>query len=74
MDIWHNIKIQISSVLTQDLTEDMHTFLTFPYQMLWHKYDARVASLYFMCFMCAICFFTRTSVLSILAFIFEFKK
>ena len=45
-----------------------------PYHMIWHKYDAHVASLYF--YMIHICdlIFTRPSVLSILALIFEFFK
>ena len=36
-----------------DQSEDKRTLSHFPYQMLWHKYDAQVASLYF--YMCRIC-------------------
>ena len=42
LDIWHNIAINISGVVTHDLTVDTHTLLPFPYQMLWHKYDTHV--------------------------------
>ena len=37
MYIWRNIAWQIYSVVMHDLTVDMHTFLTLPLQMLWHK-------------------------------------
>ena len=50
LDIWHNIAIHISSVVTHDLTVDMHTLLPLPYHMFWRKYDAHVASLYFYMF------------------------
>ena len=43
LDIWHNIAIHISSVLTHDMTLDMHTLLPLSYQTLWRKYDAHVA-------------------------------
>ena len=46
MDILHNIEIQISSVVMHDLTVYMHMLLYFPYQILCHKYDAHVASLF----------------------------
>ena len=42
--------------------------------MLWHKYDAHVASLYFIFFIYVMLFFIRPSALSILDFIFEFFK
>ena len=43
LGIWKKIAIHSSSVVTHDITLDMHTFLPLPYQMLWHKYDAHVA-------------------------------
>ena len=75
MDSKHRIAIHISSVEEHDHTEDMHTLLPFPYNMLWHKYDAHVAPLYFYIYhICKFDFFTRPSVLSILDLIFEFFK
>ena len=41
--ILHKIAIHISSVLTNYLTVDTHTLLTYPYQIIWRKYDAHVA-------------------------------
>ena len=50
MDMQHNTAIHISSVKVHDQTEDMLTFYPLLYQMLWHKYDAHVALLYFNMF------------------------
>ena len=50
----------------------MHTLLHFPCHILWRKYDAHMASMYFICFIYAIFFSPRPSVLIILADIFEF--
>ena len=47
MDIWNNMEIQISCVVTHDLTVDTHTLFPFPYQIIWSKYDAHVAWSYF---------------------------
>ena len=47
MDNQHSTVIQISSVEVNYLNEDKRILLHFPYQMLWNKYDAHVASLYF---------------------------
>ena len=43
LEIWHNIAIHISSVVTNYLTVSMHTLLPLPCYMLWRKYDAHVA-------------------------------
>ena len=43
LEIWHNIAIHISSVVTHDMTVSMHIFLPLPCHMLWRKYDAHVA-------------------------------
>ena len=71
---YHSISIHISSVAVNDHTEDMHTLSPLPYQMIWHKYDVNVTSLYFICFRYAIWFFTRHSILRILDLIFDFFK
>ena len=60
LDIWHNIKIYISSVVTRDLTVDMHTFFPLPYHIIWRKYDAHVAWLYFYMFHIRDLFFPQT--------------
>ena len=53
MDSRNSTPINISSVEIHYHNEDKHTLLHFPYQMLWHKYDARVVSLYFyMLYIC----------------------
>ena len=50
LDIFHNIAIHISSVVTHDLTVDIHTLLHIPYHLLWLKYDVHVVLLYFYMF------------------------
>ena len=50
MDSKNNTAIHIYSVEVHDKTEDMCTFQTFSYHMLWNKYDTHVASLYFYMF------------------------
>ena len=49
-DICHSTAIHISSAEVHDQTEDMCILQPLPYRMLWHKYDAHVASLYFYMF------------------------
>ena len=55
----HNTAIHISGVAVHDHTEDMHTLQPVPYQIIWHKDDVHVASLYFICFIYVILFFIR---------------
>ena len=50
MGIQHNATIHISVVEGHDQNKDMFTLYHLPYYMLWHKYDAHVASLYFYLF------------------------
>ena len=50
MDSRQSPAIKISSVEVDDHTLDICILQTFPYQMLWHKYDSHVASLYFYLF------------------------
>ena len=64
MESWNSTAIHISSVEVHYQNEDTRTLLHFPYHMLWHKYDAHVASLYF--YMLYICY-----VLSHQTFCFE---
>ena len=53
MYIYHIISIHISSVALYDQTEDMHTLQPLQYQMICHKYDIHVASLYlYILFLC----------------------
>ena len=53
MDSRHSTLIHISSVEVHYPNENKLTLLNFPYQMLWHKYDPHVASLYFyMLYIC----------------------
>ena len=47
MNIWYSISIPIYSVAMHDLTMDIHTFLPLIYHILWHKYDAHVACMFF---------------------------
>ena len=42
LDFSNNIAIQISMVVTHDLTVDTHTLLPLPYKMILRKYDAHV--------------------------------
>ena len=74
MNIQHNTTIHISSVEVHDQTEDMCTLLNFPDQMILHKHDAHVVSLYFYMFHICDVILTRPSALSILDFIFEFSN
>ena len=60
MSIWHNIEIHISSVVMHDLNLDMHILLPLPYNMLWHKYNAHVVWIYFICFIYANFLFRQT--------------
>ena len=74
MDSQHNTPIHIYSVEVHAQTEDICTLYHLPYQMLWHKYDAHVASLYFyMLYICDV-LSIRPSDLRILDFIIEFFK
>ena len=53
MDIRHSTVIHISSVEVHYQNDNNRTLMHFPYQMLWHKYDAHVAPLYFyMLYIC----------------------
>ena len=47
MDSQHSIVTHISSLEVHDQTDDMRTLWPFLYQMLWHKYDINLLSLYF---------------------------
>ena len=72
MDSQNSTAIHILSMVVHDHTEDMHTLYIFPYQILCHKYDVHVATLYFYMFHIRKLIFTRPSVLRILALTFEF--
>ena len=50
MNIRQITAIHISSVSVHDQNEDKRTLLHLPYQMLWHKWNAHVESLYFYIF------------------------
>ena len=53
MDSRHSTLIHISSVEVHFPNEDKHTLLHLPDQIIWHKYVAHVASLYFyMLYIC----------------------
>ena len=57
MDIWHSTVIYVYGVEVHYQNEDKRTLLHFTYQMLWHKYDAHVASMYFyMLYICDVLF------------------
>ena len=74
MDIWKSTAIHISRMEVHDQTEDMCTLYPLPYQIIWHKYDFHVVSLYlYMFHMCDV-IFHQTSDLSILDFIVQFFK
>ena len=74
MDISHSTAIHISMAEVHDQTEDLCTLQTLPHLMLWHKYDARVASLYF--YMIHICdvIFHQTFCFENFCFIFQIFK
>ena len=49
-DFWNSIEWYISGVVMHDLTVYTHTLLPLPCKMLWLKYDAHMAWLYFYMF------------------------
>ena len=74
MEIYNSIVIHIFSVKVHYRTGGIHTLYHFPCQMLWHKYDVHLASLYFYLFHIYDFIFPRPYFLSIDTFIFQLLK